>query len=296
VSARSGTLMAGTRPLRWPRLMRTAQGRAGLLLLGSVAAVALIGPLVAPHPLDAPIGIPGAGPSEGAPLGTDDLGRDVLSRVLHGGASVLGLATLTTLLTYAAGISIGMIAGMTRSLLDPILMRSVDVLLTFPPLLLLMVLIAGAGSSFWVIVAGIVIVLFPGVARVVRTATIEVSTTSYIEAAVARAEPPAAIMRREILPNIMPSILADVGVRFSWAIILAASINFLGLGSQPPAANWGLMVAENRDIISSNIWSVFVPAALLAALTISVNLLGDAYARSLDRSEIGDDAVAVTGP
>jgi ABC-type dipeptide/oligopeptide/nickel transport system permease subunit len=92
-------------------------------------------------------------------------------------------------------------------------------------------------------------------------------------------------MRREVLPNIAPAIIADVGVRFSAVIILAASVNFLGLGAKPPAANWGLMIAENLQIVSSNIWSVLAPAIMLALLTISVNLIGDAYVRSLGRAE-----------
>jgi peptide/nickel transport system permease protein len=257
---------------------------AGLVVLMVIVGVALIGPLVAPHPLAQPIGVPGAGPGHGAVLGTDFLGRDVLSRVLHGGLSVIALAVLTVSLTYLIGVAVGMIAGLSRSLVDPILMRSVDVLITFPPLVLLLLLISGAGASFLVLTVGIVLVLFPGVARIVRTATLEVSTTGYVEAATGRGESAFAIMRREILPNIAPPILADLGVRFSGAIILAASVNFLGLGAKPPAANWGLMVAENREIIATNIWSVLVPAVLLALLTISVNLLGDAYSRSLGRS------------
>lgn len=270
--------------LAWPRFLRTREGIVGLAMLLFVLGVALIGPLVAPHPLAAPIGAPGSGPSRIAPLGTDFLGRDVLSRVLHGGLPVLSLSVITIFLTYLIGIAIGMTAGLSRSLVDPILMRAVDIFITFPPLLLLLLLIGGGGSAAWLLVLGIVLVLFPGVARIVRTATLEVSTRSYIEAALIRGENTFAIMHREILPNIVPSILADFGVRFSSAIILAASINFLGLGSQPPAANWGLMVAENRAIISTNIWSVLVPAALLALLTISVNVLGDAYVRSLGRS------------
>jgi peptide/nickel transport system permease protein len=270
--------------LAWPRFLRTREGIVGLAMLLFVVGVALIGPLVAPHPLAEPIGAPGSGPSTIAPLGTDFLGRDVLSRVLHGGLPVLGLSVITIFLTYLFGIAIGMIAGLSRSIIDPILMRTVDIFITFPPLLLLLLLIGGGGSASWLLVLGIVLVLFPGVARIVRTATLEVSTRSYIEAALIRGESSLAIMRREILPNIAPSILADFGVRFSSAIILAASVNFLGLGSQPPAANWGLMVAENRSIISSNLWSVFVPAALLALLTIAVNILGDAYVRSLGRS------------
>jgi peptide/nickel transport system permease protein len=266
--------------LRWPIFLRTRQGIAGLVMLSVVVGVALIGPLVAPHPLDAPIGIPGSGPSRGIPLGTDFLGRDILSRVLHGGFPVLSLSVVTVALIYLIGITIGMIAGLSRSLLDPILMRTVDVFLVFPPLLLLLLIVTGAGTGVWDLIVGIVLVLFPGVARIVRTQTLEVSTTGYIEAAIARGEHMFAIMRREVLPNIAPSLLADVGVRFSGAIILAASLNFLGLGSQPPAANWGLMIAENRQIITTNVWSVLVPAVLLAMLTVSVNMLGDAYVRS----------------
>jgi ABC-type dipeptide/oligopeptide/nickel transport system permease subunit len=276
--------VAGQRTLGWPRFLRSPQGIAGLVILVLVLGVAFIGPLVAPYSLAQPIGIPGSPPGNGALLGTDYLGRDVLSRVLHGGIPVIELSIVTIALTYLIGITIGMIAGLVRSMVDPMMMRAVDIVLVFPPLLLVLLLIAGGGSGFWVLVIAIVLVLFPGVARIVRTATLEVSTTSYIEAAVARGERMVPIMRREILPNIMPPVLADLGVRFAGAIILAASVNFLGLGAQPPAANWALMVAENREIISVNIWSVVVPAVLLALLTISVNLLGDAYVRSMGGS------------
>ncbi len=274
--------------VRVPRFLRTVRGTLGLTMLLFVVAVAVLGPLVAPHALDQPIGVPGSPPGPGAPLGTDFLGRDVLSRLLHGGFPVLWLAVVSVIGTYAVGLSVGMLAGLSRSWVDPLLMRAVDVLIVFPPLLLLLVLIAGAGSGTLVLLIGIVTVLFPGVARLVRTATLEVSTTSYIEAAVARGERLPAIMRREILPNIMPVVIADAGVRFLGAIFLVASLNFLGVGAQPPAANWGLMIAENRQVITTNVWAVAAPALMLALLTISVNLIGDAYAHTLDRS--GDGA------
>jgi peptide/nickel transport system permease protein len=277
---------------RHPRILRSAQGVTGLAVLGLVIGVALIGPLVAPHPIDVPIGLPGSGPSDSALLGTDFLGRDVLSRVLHGGIPVLELSVSTIVVTYMLGCTIGMTAGMSRTWLDPLLMRLVDLFLVFPPLLLLLLLISGAGTSSWVLAIGIVMVLFPGVARIVRTATLEASTSAYIEAAVARGERSVAIAAREVLPNIAPTILADVGVRFSGAIVLAASVNFLGLGSQPPTANWALMVAENREIIATNPWSVFAPALLLALLTISVNMVSDAYVRSLGRSVVRDRSPA----
>ncbi|HMJ03930.1 MAG TPA: ABC transporter permease [Conexibacter sp.] len=279
------TPTAPTPAKRRRRFLASGEGIAGLAILLFVVAVALIGPLVAPHALDAPIGPPGAPPGDGAPLGTDVLGRDVLSRVLYGGLSVLRLSVATIALTYLIGGTIGMLAGLSRSHLDPLLMRTVDIFLSLPSLLLILLLIAGAGQSEVVLIVAIVLVLFPGAARIVRTATLEISTAGYIEAAVGRGERTVAIMRREVLPNIAPAILADLGVRFSSAIVLAASVNFLGLGASPPAANWGLMIAENRPIITTNLWSVLVPAAFLALLTISVNMIGDAYVRSLGRSD-----------
>jgi peptide/nickel transport system permease protein len=266
-----------------PRFLRSGEGALGLVLFTLIVATALIGPLVAPHPLGAPIGPPGSPPGHGALLGTDILGRDVFSRVLDGGVSVLWLSAATMALTYAIGGTIGMAAGLSQSWLDSALMRVVDLFLVFPPLLLLLLLITGAGTGEGILVLGIVAVLFPGVARIVRTATLETATTGYVEAAVGRGERTAAIMRREIFPNIVPVMLADFGVRFSAAIVLAASVNFLGLGAKPPTANWGLMVAENRLIIGSNLWAVLVPAAMLGLLTVSVNLLGDAYVRSIRR-------------
>ena len=266
------------------RLWRSPAGIIGFVLLVLVVGIAVLGPLFAPHDPSAPIGVPGSAPGGNALLGTDFLGRDVLSRVLHGGLYVLGLASGTICATYLIGIAIGMFAGMSRSWLDPVLMRGVDMFLVFPSLVLLLLLLAGAGNSIWVLLLGLTLVLFPGVARLVRTATLEVSTKPYIEVAVARGEKPMVIMRHEILPNIAPALLADLGVRFSAAIVLAASVNFLGLGQQPPAANWGLMIAENRPIIQFNLWSVLIPALLVGLLTIAVNMIGDAYVRGLGRS------------
>jgi peptide/nickel transport system permease protein len=277
--------VARTGRLSWARFLRSPQGIVGLAVLAFVLAVALIGPLVAPHSLSAPVGVPGSPPSPAFPLGTDYLGRDVLSRLLDGGISVLVVSCIATAFIYLIGIGVGMTAGLSRSIVDPILMRTVDVFLVFPPLMLLLLLIAGAGTGTSILILGIVLVLFPGVARIVRTATLEVSTTAYIEAAVTRGERTLPIMRREVLPNITPAIVADLGVRFSAVIILAAGVNFLGLGEKPPAANWGLMIAENLQIVSSNVWSVLAPAIMLALLTISVNLLGDAYVRNLGRTE-----------
>jgi ABC-type dipeptide/oligopeptide/nickel transport system permease subunit len=267
-----------------PRLARVRSGRVGLLLLAFVLLVALIGPLVAPHDPAQPIDLPGLPPSADAPLGTDGLGRDVLSRVLHGGLTVIGLGLAAAAVSYLGGLTIGLLAGYSRRLLDAGLMRGVDVLLAFPPLLFVLVLVTGAGTSALVLVLAVGIVQITGISRIVRAATLEVSVRGYVEAAVARGERTPAILSREILPNIMAPVLADFGLRFTYAIVLIASMNFLGLGLAPPAADWGLMVAENRQFITLNLWGVLAPAIMLAVLTIAVNLIGDAHVRVLGRS------------
>lgn len=282
--ARTGNLVRA-RSWSLPALTKTRRGAIGLVLLGVVVAVALLGPLLAPHSVDEPVGPPGSGPIPGAPLGTDFLGRDVLSRVLYGGLSVLTVSVASVLLTYSLALTFGMVAGLTRRRwVDSVLMAAVEILIVLPPLLLLLVLISGVGTSATVMVVGVALVLFPGAARIIRAATLEVSTTGYIESATARGERLPAIMRREVLPNIMPVVLADGGVRFLGAIFLVASLNFLGVGSQPPSANWGLMISENRQVMQTNPMALLAPASMLALLTISVNLVADAYAHTLGRS------------
>jgi peptide/nickel transport system permease protein len=254
-------------------------GRIGVFLLLVTLFVGIAGPWLAPHSPNTPIGIPGAAPFQGAPLGLDYLGRDVLSRLLWGGRSTLLLAGAATALTYAMGLAVGLVAGYSRSIVDPILMRTVDVTLSIPALLVMLLGVTAFGGSPVVLVVAASLVLFPGVARIVRTATMEVAARSYVEAAVARGEKTTSILRREILPNILGPVVADLGVRFSWSIILIASVNYLGLGLKPPAADWGLMVSENRVILSSNALAVLAPALTLAILIVGVNLTADAYLR-----------------
>ena len=165
-------------------------------------------------------------------------------------------------------------------------MRTVDVMLAFPPLLFLLVLITGAGTGVGVLVIGVAAIQAPGISRIVRTATLEVSVRGYVEAAVARGERAGAVIIREVFPNILAPVLVDAGLRFTYSILIIASVNYLGLGLQPPSSDWALMISENREYISLNVWAVLAPAAMIALLTIGVNLMGDAIARSLGRSYV----------
>jgi peptide/nickel transport system permease protein len=266
------------------RFVRSDSGRIGLAGTLLVLALVVVGPFFAPHDPAAIAGVPYTRPDGDFLLGTDALGRDVLSRVVWGGRSIVGLSLLATALAYVVGTTIGLVAGYSRTILDAVLMRAMDVLLAVPPLLFLLVLATGAGRSKAVLVTGVATVHVPSIARIVRTATQEVSTRGYVEAAVARGEHTAAVLRREILPNILGPVLADAGVRLTGSIIILAAVNFLGLGLQPPAADWALMISENRDGITLQPWAVAAPALLIAFLTIAVNIMADAIARSLGTS------------
>jgi peptide/nickel transport system permease protein len=199
---------------------------------------------------------------------------------------VIGLAIAATVLAYLFGLTVGLIAGFSRSIVDPLLMRTVDVMLAFPPLLFVLVLISGAGTGVTVVIIAVAAIQAPSVSRVVRTATQVVAVRGYVEAAVARGESTFAVIRREVVPNILAPVLVDFGLRFTYSILIIASVNFLGLGLQPPSSDWALMISQNRQYISLNSWAVLGPAAMIALLTIGVNLMGDAIARSLGRSYV----------
>ena len=276
------------------RFLRTVPGTVGAVIVLFVLGVALFGTYIAPHDPTAPIGLNNAGPSSMAWLGTDELGRDVLSRILNGGRSVIGLAAAATVLAYLIGLTIGLIAGFSRSFVDPLLMRTMDVMLAFPPLLFVLILISGAGTGVAVLIIAVAAIQAPSVSRVVRTATQVVAVRGYVEAAVARGESTFAVIRREVVPNILAPVLVDFGLRFTYSILIIASVNFLGLGLQPPSSDWALLISENRQYISLNPWSVVAPAAMIALLTIGINLMGDAIARSLGRSYVPRTARAVT--
>ncbi len=258
-------------------IAKQRSGQTGLVMLIFVIAVALLGRFLSPHSITDIVGMPGSGPSSDALLGTDGLGRDVLSRVLHGGFTVLWLGATVSILTYLVALPIGLFAGFKRGRWDTWLMRSTDVLLAFPALLLVLVFITAVGTQIWVLVVGVMLALVGSSIRIIYSATLEVSTRGYVEAAIARGERTAWILHHEVLPSISSSVIADAGVRFTYAILGIAAMNFLGVGLQPPAADWGLMVAENKMFIQVNLLSVLAPAILLALLTISVNLIADAY-------------------
>ena len=255
--------------------------RAALVVGGLVLFVALFGNLLAPHSQTALVGAPFTSSSSEFPLGTDGLGRDVLSRVLWGGREIVLLALLITLAAYLIGGAIGLVAGYGRSYTGEALMRAMDVVIAFPALLFLLVVVTALGTNIVAIVVGAIILNVPGIARIIHAATLETSVKGYVEAAVARGERESYVLLREILPNIVTPIAADAGPRLIAQIFLIAGLSFLGLGLQPPEANWALMITENQVGLQLNPWPVAMPVILIAMLTISINTIADAVARSV---------------
>jgi peptide/nickel transport system permease protein len=265
---------------RIPRFLRERSGKIGVALAAFALLVAFVGPYVAPQDPNTTIGVPFTGPSSDSPLGTDFIGRDVLSRVLDGGQSVILLSLLATLIAYAIGLTAGLIAGYKRSWRDSALMRGADILLAFPPLIFLLVVASGAGHSLFALVLAIGIIQSPGLARIMRSAVLDIAQRSYVEAATIRGEGSFAILRREILPNLTYVIAADVGLRLTYSVLLFASISFLGFGVQPPQADWPRMISENRIALATQPWGVLAPAIMLGIFLVAVNMICDAIART----------------
>lgn len=270
--------------LKRPDFLRVPSGLFGAGAVLLLTLIAVLGPFAAPYLPDEPIGGAGELPSAVAWLGTDFLGRDVLSRLLHGGVTVLGFGIVSTLLVYLVGITIGVVAGARGGWLDMLLMRCIDIMMSFPSIVILLLLAIALGPSITTILAGVVLCEIMSVSRIVRTATMELMPNGYIVAARARGEPLHAIVLADILPNIGHLVLADLGVRFGFCVGFVVSMNYLGLGLQPPLADWGLMIAENRQFLAANPWCIAAPAILLTMLSIGVNLMADAYVKTRHRS------------
>ncbi|KAB1946466.1 ABC transporter permease [Brevibacterium linens ATCC 9172] len=265
----------------YKRVLAQKQGKIGLIITVVVVALALCGPLLLPWATGntatefvtkpfSPYGL----------FGSDNLGRDVLSRFLAGGLTLIVYAVLATALGMVVGAIIGMLAAYVGGTFDAVIMRLNDVILAIPQLVFALLAITVLGPQGWVLVTVIGLTHAPRIARVARSATLGVITEDYIKAAEMYAMPRWKVLIRELLPNITGPLSVEAGLRLTYSIGYIASLSFLGLGLQPPAADWGLMINENRIALSIQPWGVLLPVIAIALLTIGTNLLADSFARA----------------
>ncbi len=268
----------------WRRLKRNRLSVAGLIVLAIVVLLALLAPVLplidpaATNPANRlqPIG------SEGHLLGTDHLGRDLLSRLIWGGRTSLSVGVFATLIAASIGSLIGLIAGFFGGATDNSLMRGIDVLMAFPYLLLAIALVAVLGPGLVNAMIAISIVNIPFFARAVRGTTVSLVASEYVDAARALAFSRLRILFREVLPNVMPTIIITMSTTVGWMITETAGLSFLGLGAQPPTSDWGAMLGAGREFITRAPHVMIVPGSAIFLVVISLNFLGDGLRDALD--------------
>lgn len=269
-------------------VLGSTEGRIGAVLGVIVLSIIIFGRFLAPDdPTHFLSGTVAAPPSSAHLLGTDAAGRDVLSRLLTGGDTVILIPLVAVVLACLMGGILGLVSAYARGRVDTVITKVFDVMLTLPPLLIVLVVIAGFGTANFTLIVTVAIVYSAGFGRVVRSATQTVVVNAYVAAAQARGERGSAILLREILPNIVAPVLAEFGLRLTYGILFVSGLSFLGLGVQPPRPDWGLMVAENRGLISVAPLATVTPVLAITMLAVSLNLMTDALISHLTREESG---------
>ncbi|MDC0162118.1 ABC transporter permease [Paracoccaceae bacterium] len=274
------------RRTRWERIwldLKKAPPTAifGMIVIFGYALVSLFAPILAPFgEADTQFSAYQTFSSKHI-LGTDQIGRDILSRLIYGARNTIGIALITTIISFVIGMTLGLIAAINRSYLDQVISRGVDVLMAIPSLIFALMLLSIFGSSTFSLICIMAVLDSTRVFRLTRAVSMNVVVMDYVEAAALRGEKLGWIMRKEILPNILPPLVAEFGLRFCFVFLAIAALSFLGVGIQPPTADWGTMVRETANLIQFAKYDLtramvpLVPAACIALLTVSVNFVVD---------------------
>ena len=248
----------------------------GLAIVLIYLVLAIFGEALAPyHYTEQNISVALQAPSLQYLFGTDQFGRDIFSRVIVGSRSIMLLAGVATLLSLLVGSAIGLVSGYVGGWWDEAIMRATDLLLSFPALLLALLIISLLGSDVIYLILTIVVVFAPGIARVVRSETLNLMTREFIEAARVIGVPAHRILLRHLLPNLTDLLVVEGSIYFSYTIMIGAGLGFLGLGVQPPSPDWGLQVNDGRNFIVTAWWITIFPSLAIVSLVLGVNLLAD---------------------
>ena len=272
----------------WMYLRRSKSGMLGLTILVIHLLIALSSPLIVAHdPTDIDASLINKSPSREYPLGTDQFGRDVLTRVLLGGRIALAITLTATVIAVTWGGTLGILLGFLGGRIDEAIMRVVDALLAAPYILFLLLIVSALGSSNSVLIFTLGFFYGIAVVRVARAATLDFVARDFITAARARGERRLTIVLRELLPNVLDILLVEFAMRWSWMLLAFSSLSFLGFGVSPPTPDWGLMIAESRKALQFAPWTAVFPMIALGTLVIGINLAADAVAKALglDRTQ-----------
>jgi peptide/nickel transport system permease protein len=265
------------------RLLKTPQGAIGFGLVVLVLFIVVFGPLVAPYDPEklSPLARY-KGPSLTYWLGTDQYGRDICSRLLIGARATVMMAVLATIAGTLIGALIGTASAFLGGRADELIMRTIDAVMSIPSLLFALLIVNLLGSSTVNALVAVAIAFAPGMARITRSVALSVRKQDYVNAAIARGESSGYIIRREMLPNVIAPIIVEMTIRMSFAVMLFATLSFLGLGAQPPAAEWGLMVSEARRYMHLSAGILIWPSVAIAIVAVGFNLLGDGLRDALN--------------
>lgn len=268
------------KPFNWRRWRLVVTGGG---IVGAILILAIFAPWVSPYsPFDLDVAQMLRGPSAAHLLGTDELGRDVLSRVIHAARISMMVAVLASLVGLVFGTIIGTLAAYFGGAVDLVLMRLMEILFSFPAILLAIVLMASLGTSVFNAMIAIGIIFIPGFARLARATAEGVLRQQYVEQARAIGMSHMRILTREILPNIVAPLLVEAAVAFSYAVLLESALSFLGLGAQPPDPSWGNMLNIGRGFMAQAPWLSIVPGAAIFLTVLGFNMLGDGLRDAFD--------------
>lgn len=263
--------------------------RLGLVITLLILGLAILGPLFAPYSPTAFAGMDFAGPSSATPLGTDFNGEDVLSRVLNGGWTVVWMSFAAATIGVGLGALFGLMAANSRQFFDDLLMRVMDAVLALPVIVLALLFVSLLGPHEWLIVLIVGVGWMPQTARVIRGAALEVIDREFVQWVRVVGFPRRQILTRDILPNVITPLMVEFGLRLTFSVAVIALLSFLGKGIQPPGADWGLMIAQNRPGLTIQPWGVLVPVLCIAVLAVGTNLMTEGLARTVARVDRSAD-------
>ncbi len=264
-------------------IRQNSKAMLGLSIVLGLILIAIFAPLVAPHDPEA---ISGANKVQSPTLqhlfGTDNFGRDIFSRVLHGARISIYVGLMSVGISISAGVPLGLVAGYYGGLIDETIMRIMDAMMSFPPILLALVIMAALGPNLTNVLLALGFVYTPYLARVTRSATLETVNKEYVQAAEARGEGDLFILFKEVLPNTLAPIIVQASISFAFAILAEAALSFLGMGTQPPTPSWGLMINEGRGYLTDAPWMAVFPGIAIGITVLGLNMFGDALRDILD--------------